>query len=107
MTNISKKQAVNPYLPSWEYVPDAEPRVFGDRVYIYGSHDLFNGADFCLGDYVCWSAPLDNLGDWKYEGVIYKASQDPRNKKGKCICVRLTVFRALTVDIIYIISSIC
>lgn len=83
MTDISKKQAVNPYLPSWEYVPDAEPRVFGDRVYIYGSHDLFNGADFCLGDYVCWSAPLDNLGDWKYEGVIYKASQDPRNKKGK------------------------
>ena len=34
MTDISKKQAVNPYLPSWEYVPDAEPRVFGDRVYM-------------------------------------------------------------------------
>lgn len=83
MTGVSKKQAFNPYLPSWEYVPDAEPRVFGDRIYIYGSHDLFNGVDFCLGDYVCWSAPLDDLGDWKYEGVIYKASQDPRNKKRK------------------------
>lgn len=34
-----KKQALNPYLPSWEYIPDGEPHVFGDRVYIYGSHD--------------------------------------------------------------------
>lgn len=24
----------NPYLPSWEYVPDREPYVFGDRLYI-------------------------------------------------------------------------
>ena len=23
----------NPYLPSWEYIPDGEPRVFGDRIY--------------------------------------------------------------------------
>jgi len=29
-------QTVNPYLPSWEYIPDGEPYVFGDRVYIYG-----------------------------------------------------------------------
>ena len=33
------RQAVNPYLPSWEYIPDGEPYVFGDRVYIYGSQD--------------------------------------------------------------------
>ena len=38
-----KKQAFNPYLPSWEYIPDGEPYVFGDRVYVYGSHDYFNG----------------------------------------------------------------
>ncbi len=29
----------NPYLPGWEYIPDGEPHVFGDRVYIYGAHD--------------------------------------------------------------------
>ena len=29
-----KKQAFNPYLPSWEYIPDGEPYVFGDRVYV-------------------------------------------------------------------------
>lgn len=77
-----RHQAFNPYLPSYEYVPDDEPRVFGDRLYVYGSHDRFNGPDFCVNDYVCWSAPLDDLGDWRYEGVIYKASQDGRNAKG-------------------------
>ncbi|WP_078549692.1 family 43 glycosylhydrolase [Litchfieldia alkalitelluris] len=74
-----KKQGVNPYLPSWEYIPDAEPYVFNDRVYIYGSHDRFNGHVFCLNDYVCWSAPADDLGDWRYEGVIYKKTDDPLN----------------------------
>ena len=78
-----KKQAFNPYLPSYEYVPDGEPRVFGDRLYVYGSHDRFGGKDFCMNDYVCWSAPLDDLGNWRYEGVIYRAAQDPRNTDGK------------------------
>ena len=80
---IMKKQSYNPYLPSWEYIPDGEPYVFGDRVYIYGSHDLYNGHVFCLGDYVCWSAPVDNLADWRYEGVIYPKIKDPLNKEGK------------------------
>ena len=31
-----KNHGMNPYLPSWEYVPDGEPHVFGKRVYIYG-----------------------------------------------------------------------
>lgn len=74
---MKTKQAFNPYMPSWEYVPDAEPHVVGERVYVYGSHDIFNGLNFCLGDYVCWSAPVDDLGSWKYEGVIFKREQDP------------------------------
>lgn len=75
-------QAFNPYLPSWEYIPDGEPRVFGDRVYVYGSHDHFNAPIFCVGDYVCWSAPVENLKDWRYEGVIFRKNQDPKNKLG-------------------------
>lgn len=71
------KQAFNPYLPSYEYVPDAEPHIVDGRVYIYGSHDLFNGLNFCLGDYVCWSAPVEDLSNWRYEGCIYKREQDP------------------------------
>ena len=75
-------QAFNPYMPSWEYVPDGEPHVFGDRVYVYGSHDRFNGYVFCMGDYVCYSAPVDNLADWRYEGVIYGRTDDPLNSSG-------------------------
>ena len=78
-----KEQAFNPYLPSWEYIPDGEPYVFGDRVYVYGSHDFYNGHVFCLGDYVCWSAPVKDLADWRYEGVIYKKCQDPLNREEK------------------------
>ena len=76
------KPITNPYLPSWEYIPDGEPYVFGDRVYVYGSHDRFNGWAFCLNDYVCWSAPVDDPGNWRYEGVIYRKDQDPRNPDG-------------------------
>lgn len=77
---MSTIQGMNPYLPSWEYVPDGEPHRFGDRVYLYGSHDRFNGCVFCERDYVCWSADVHDLCDWKYEGVIYKKTDDPDNQ---------------------------
>ena len=32
---MKTKQAFNPYLPSWEYVPDAEPHIVDGRVYVY------------------------------------------------------------------------
>ncbi len=73
-----KKQVYNPYLPLWEYIPDGEPRVFGDRLYIYGSHDRFGGKWYCENDYVTWSAPVCDLSDWRYEGIIYKKENDPR-----------------------------
>lgn len=77
-----KKQAVNPYLPPWEYIPDGEPYVFDGRVYVYGSHDSYNGFVFCMGDYMGWSAPEDDLGDWRCEGVIYPRDADPMNADG-------------------------
>ncbi len=79
----NKKQVFNPYLPSWEYIPDGEPHKFGDRIYVYGSHDRFGGKTFCMNDYVCWSAPETDLSDWRCEGVIYHKTQDPDNPKGK------------------------
>lgn len=78
-----KKQAFNPFLPSWEYIPDGEPHIFGDRVYLYGSHDLFDGDDFCLGNYVCWSAPVSDLSDWAFHGEIFDTAADPLNKDKK------------------------
>lgn len=77
-----KRQAFNPYLPENEYVPDGEPHVFGDRVYVYGSHDRFGAGMFCVNDYVCWSAPVSDLTDWRLEGTIYRKRQDPANPLG-------------------------
>ena len=73
------EQVFNPYLPLCEYVPDGEPHVFDGRVYVYGSHDKAHGVKYCEGDYVTWSAPVDDLKDWRYEGVIYRRTQDPSN----------------------------
>ena len=73
-----KNQVFNPYLPCYEYIPDGEPRVFGDRLYIFGSHDKFGGKDYCENDYVTWSAPIDDLSDWRFDGEIYRKDQDPR-----------------------------
>lgn len=74
-----KKQAMNPYLPLFEYVPDGEPHVFGDKIYIFGSHDLAGGERYCMGDYVSWSAEVNDLGNWKYNGISYKKGDDPNN----------------------------
>ena len=75
------KRNFNPILPNYEYLPDPEPRIFNGRIYIYGSHDKFNGISFCLNDYVTYSCSVDDLTDWKYEGVIYKKSQDKMYRK--------------------------
>ncbi|MBQ3558818.1 MAG: family 43 glycosylhydrolase [Agathobacter sp.] len=75
--NKDNKQALNPYLPLDEYVPDGEVHVFGDRVYLFGSHDKEAGDSFCLLNYVVWSAPIDNLSNWSNTGVTYSPSQDP------------------------------
>ena len=74
-----ERQIYNPYLPETEYVPDGEPHVFGDRLYVYGSHDRFNGDEYCELDYVCWSAPVSDLSDWTCSGVIYARGDDPEN----------------------------
>ncbi|MDO4284915.1 MAG: family 43 glycosylhydrolase [Eubacteriales bacterium] len=76
-----KKQIYNPYLPLSTCIPDGEPHVFGDRVYIYGSHDKEGGDAFCMLDYEVWSAPVDDLSDWRCEGTIYRAEQDPEYGK--------------------------
>jgi len=76
-----KKQIFNPYLPVGEYVPDGEPHVFGDRVYIYGSHDKINSVRYCPGDYVVWSAPVNDLTNWTNPGVAY-SRKGVRNRLG-------------------------
>lgn len=74
--------AQNPYLPLWEHVPDGEPRVFEDpdnpgklRAYIIGSHDV-RYRDYCGPDIRMWSAPVENLNDWRDEGAIFTYNID-------------------------------
>lgn len=62
----------NPYLPGWEYIPDGEPRVFGNRVYIYGSHDNAGSDKFCDYKLKVWSAPMDNLNHWTCHGTAFQ-----------------------------------
>lgn len=79
---ISSMLAANPYLPLWEYIPDGEPYIFEDpdnpgkyRVYVYGSHDSMR-TKYCGREQVLWSAPLDNLNDWRYDGIIFESKTD-------------------------------
>ena len=72
----------NPYLPLWEHIPDGEPYVFEDpdqpgryRVYIYGSHDT-RITDYCGRELVVWSADVDNLNEWRYDGEILRVSHN-------------------------------
>ena len=62
----------NPILPLWEYIPDGEPRVFGDRVYLYGSHDRAGCDAFCDYKLKVWSAPLSNLNQWQCHGDSFR-----------------------------------
>ncbi|MEW9870734.1 family 43 glycosylhydrolase [Arthrobacter sp. HS15c] len=75
--------ATNPFLPLNEYIPDGEPHVFGDRVYLFGSRDSETGTTYCELDYVFYSAPVGDLSTWTSNGVNYRASQDPGYERGR------------------------
>lgn len=72
-------KGANPYMPLWEHVPDGEPRVFEhegeSRVYVYGSHDI-EKTQYCGRNYVVWSAPVDDLTNWKCHGIAYETHYD-------------------------------
>ena len=77
--NYDAEYQGNPHLPLWEYIPDAEPYVFEDpdnpgkyRLYVYGSHDTLKTA-YCGTDLVVWSAPVEDLSDWRCDGVIFES----------------------------------
>jgi arabinoxylan arabinofuranohydrolase len=76
---LAALDAANPFLPGYEHIPDGEPRVYGDRVYLYGSHDKAGSGRFC--DYILkvWSAPLTNLNEWTDHGILLST----RNLEGR------------------------
>lgn len=76
--------AQNPFV-SDQFTADPSARVFGDRVYVYPSHDIRcpkgQGRPnwFCMEDYHVFSS--DNLTDWTDHGVIVKQNEVPWVKK--------------------------
>ncbi len=77
VTKYTHRLAGNPYLPLWEHLPDGEPRVFEDpdnpgkfRIYIIGSHDVRVNS-YCGPDIRQWSAPVEDLTNWRDEGPIF------------------------------------
>ena len=78
LLGVTASNAQNPYLPLWEHLPDGEPRVFEDpdqpgkyRAYIIGSHDVTYTA-YCGPDIRMWSAPVEDLSQWRDEGPNFK-----------------------------------
>lgn len=72
----------NPFLPLWEHIPDGEPHIFEDpdqpgtyRLYLYGSHDSRRTA-YCGRELVVWSAALNDLNHWRYDGEILRVDRD-------------------------------
>ena len=55
------------------------------RVYVYGSHDDLI-SEYCGRDQVVWSASVDSLNNWRYDGVILvvdkNANGEPFDAKG-------------------------
>lgn len=68
---LTHVRAANPILPAWEHIPDGEPRLFGDRVYLYGSHDKAGSTTFCDTQLRVWSAPLSDLNTWTDHGISF------------------------------------
>ena len=82
LLSVVSIMAQNPYMPLWEHVPDGEPYIFEDpdnpgsyRVYVYGSHDSLIEY-YCGREQVVWSAPVDDLDDWRCDGVAFESKLD-------------------------------
>lgn len=72
--------AQNPFITN-QYSADPSARVFGDRVYVYPSHDILAAEGkgrvgwFCMEDYHVFSS--SNLTDWTDHGMIVTQNNVP------------------------------
>jgi Glycosyl hydrolases family 43/Carbohydrate binding module (family 6) len=81
---IRQAAAQNPFVRD-QFTADPSARVFGDRVYVFPSHDILANQTrgrmgwFCMEDYHVFSSA--NLTDWKDHGVIVKQNEVPWVRK--------------------------
>ena len=77
---ISNEDAQNPIVRN-QYSADPTARVFGDRIYVYPSHDILATegkgrlAWFCMEDYHVFSS--ENLTDWTDHGMLITQNKIP------------------------------
>jgi arabinoxylan arabinofuranohydrolase len=80
--SANERRTHNPILPLHHYVPDVEARVYDERVYLYGSLDLFGHDDWCSHQYRVFSASVEDLSGWTDHGVSFQSKpteDDPRD----------------------------
>lgn len=77
---VNTSFAQNPFITN-QFTADPTARVFGDRVYVYPSHDILATEGkgrvdwFCMEDYHVFSS--DNLTDWTDHGMIVTQNKVP------------------------------
>jgi hypothetical protein len=77
---VNYSVAQNPIIRN-QFTADPSARVFGDRVYVYPSHDIFATEGkgrvgwFCMEDYHVFSSA--NLSDWTDHGMIVTQNKVP------------------------------
>lgn len=80
LMGVAASMAQNPLITN-QFTADPTARVFGDRVYVYPSHDIppvegkSRPAWFCMEDYHVFSSA--NLTDWTDHGVIVTQNKVP------------------------------
>lgn len=65
----------NPLLPPDICIPDGEPHVFGDRLYVYGSWDIRKD-DYCSGEYPVVST--EDMLQWTVHPLAFSLKDIPR-----------------------------
>ncbi|HLP37556.1 family 43 glycosylhydrolase [Lacibacter sp.] len=80
LISIAEVQAQNPFITN-QFTADPSARVFGDRVFVFPSHDILAQEGkgrvgwFCMEDYHTFSST--NLTDWTDHGVIVTQNKVP------------------------------
>lgn len=80
LITLGQLHAQNPIIRN-QFTADPSARVFGDRIYLYPSHDILATEGkgrigwFCMEDYHVFSSA--NLSDWTDHGIIVRQNKVP------------------------------
>lgn len=68
---------MNPLLPRYFFMPDAEARVMPDgKLYLYGSQDISGSKDYCSKEYHVFSTDDPFMEHWTDHGISLRNTKD-------------------------------